>query len=85
MRVLFIYMTKFGGHLILSLLNSIGRPCLVDKFFKICNDFPVKLLDVFVKQLLVPALGSWVVLIEVKEIETNLQDQVHKLLHVIDV
>lgn len=85
MRVLFIYMTKLGGHLILSLLNSVGRPCLVDKFFKICNNFLVKLLDVFVKQLLVPALCSLVVLINVEEIETNLEDQVHKLLHVVDM
>ena len=85
MRVLFIYMTKLGCHLILSLLNSVGRPCLVDKFFKICNNFPVKLLDVFFKQLFVPAFCSFIVLIDMEEIETNLKNQVHKLLHVIDV
>ena len=72
MRLLFIYLTNLGSHLILCLLNSVGRPCLVDKFFKICCNFPVKLLDVLFEQLLIPAFGNLVVLIEMQEIKTYL-------------
>jgi hypothetical protein len=42
-------------------------------------------VDFFAKKLLIPALCVGIVLVEVQEIETNLEDQVHKLLHVIDV
>jgi hypothetical protein len=65
MRVLFIYVTELGSHLIVRILNSTGRPCLVDKFFKICYNLAVELLDILLEQFLVPGFSSLVVLVEV--------------------
>jgi hypothetical protein len=42
-------------------------------------------VDFLAEKVLVPALGISVVLVEVQEIESNLEDQVHELFHVIYV
>ena len=65
MRVLFFNATELVGHLLQRLLNSTGRPCLVDKLIEVCDYFSVELLDVFLEQLLIPSLGIRIVLIEV--------------------
>lgn len=85
MRELFVNTTELVGHLMLILLNSIGRPCLVDKLFEIIVYFFVKIFYILFEKFLIPALSNWVVLIEMKEIKANLKHQIHKLLHVINV